>query len=240
MNCAEVISFGRAVQTSMGRTFAAMLSVLALALFTCAQDGVPIFKTEAASAFVWGEDTLPGTVSSSARDPVTGNIIHKLNHEGVEVISQAGFERISSEQAGELLSFTVTVVNNTLFDLSVGQGRASIDGRVVLLLPVVLTKKELSKRQRNQVWDLASMSCFSSGFLPHEAFLSPNAPSKLFTATPKRALTVSFIIKDPRYSPVLCSLEGCYPKGIIRFSIAINTTDFVFSWAGRDMVNCGK
>lgn len=224
----------------MGRTFAAVLGVLALALLTRAQDSVPIFKTEAAGAFVWGEDNLPGAVSSSVRDPLTGNIIHKLNHEGVEVISRAGFERISSEQAGELLSFTVTVVNNTLFALSVGQGGASIDGRVVLLLPVVATKKELSKRQRNQVWDLASMNCFSGGFLPHEAFLSPKASAKLFTVNPKRALTVSFVIKDPRYSPVLCSVEGCYPKGTVRFSVTINTTDFVFSWSGRDMVNCGK
>lgn len=224
----------------MGCTFAVLFDILVLALLTCAQDSVPIFRTEAAGALVWGEDNLPGAVSSSVQDPRTGNMIRKLNHEGVEVSTRAGFERISSEQAGELLSFTVTVVNNTMFELSVGQGGASIDGRVVLPLPVVPTKKHPSKRARNQVWELACMNCFSSGFLPHEAFLSANAPSKLFTITPKTALTVSFVTKDPRYSPVLCSVEGCYPKGTIRFFITINTADFVFRWAGRDMVNCGK
>ena len=224
----------------MGHTFAVTLAVLALTLLSPAQDEVPTFKTEAASAFVWGEDNFQGAVSSNIRDPLTGNAIHKLKHGGVEVSSRAGFERADAGRAGELLSFTTTIVNNTESELLVGQGGASVDGRLTSPLLVVLTKKGLSKTQRNQVWELAGMNCFSSGFLPNEAFLSPNTSSKSLKVSAKGALTVSFVIKDPRYYSILCSVDGCYPKGTIRFFVTVNATDFVFIWPGRAMVYCGK
>ena len=224
----------------MQHSFAVSLAVIALALLTHAQDDLPIFKTEATSAFVWGEDSLPGAISSSVLDPATGNAIHRLNHGGVEVSSKAGFETIRSGEAGELLSFTATIVNNTESDLSVGQGGASVDGRAALPLVVVHTKKGLTKKQRSQVRELASMNCFSSGFLPNETFLSPDASSKVLTVIPKKAKTVSFVTKDPRYYSLLCSAEGCFPKGTIRFSVTVNSNDFVFIWPGRTMVNCGK
>jgi hypothetical protein len=224
----------------MQYSFAVALAVIALSLLTHAQDDLPIFKTEATSAFVWGEDNLPGAVSSSVLDPVTGNAIHRLNHGGVEVSSKAGFETIRSGEAGALLSFTTTIVNSTESELSVGQGGASVDGRAALPLAVVHTQKGLTKKQRSQVRELASMNCFSSGFLPNETSLSPDASSKVLTVIPKKAMTVSFVTKDPRYYSVLCSAEGCFPKGTIRFSVTVNSNDFVFIWPGRTMVNCGK
>jgi|SRR5579863_3613284 len=230
----------RSVQTAMQHSFAVSLAVIALTVFTHAQDDLPVFKTEATSAFVWGQDSPPGGVSSSIVDPVTGNAIHKLNHAGIEVSSKAGFETVGSGGAGELLSFTATIANNTESDLSVRHGGASVDGRIALPLAVVHTKKGFSKKQRSQVVEVASMNCFSSGFLPNETFLSPDASSTAFTVTPKKALTVSFVVKDPRYYSVLCSAEGCFPKGTIRFSVTVNTTDFVFIWPGRSMVYCGK
>lgn len=230
----------RLVQTSMRFTLAVTLAILALTPLSCAQDNVPTFKAEAVSAFVWGEDNGPGAVSSSVRDPVTGNAIHKLKHGGIEVSSRAGFEKVGSGEAGELLSFTTIIVNNTESELSVRQGGTSVDGRVTMPLPVVLTKKGLSKRERKKVWELTSMNCFSSGFLPNETFLSPNSASKVFAVNPKRALTVSFVTKDPRYYSVLCSADGCYPKGTMRFSVTVDATDFVFVWPGRAMVDCGK
>jgi hypothetical protein len=216
------------------------LALLTLTSLTCAQTDLPILKTEAIGAFVWGEDTYPGSVSSSVRDPVTNNVILKLDHGGIEVSSRAGFERVGLDQAGELLCFTATIVNNTDSELSVRQGGASVAGRLALPLPVVLKKKGLSKGERNQVWELPSMNCFSSGFLPNEDFLPPRSSSKGFTVTPKRALTVSFVIKDPRHDPILCSVEGCYPKGTIRFFVTVNTTDYVFIWPGRNIVYCGR
>jgi hypothetical protein len=230
----------RPAQTTMRHTLAVTLATLALTLFTCAQDHEPIYKAEAASAFVWGEDTSPGTVSTSARDPITDNVMHKLDHGGIEVSSRAGFDRVGLGQSGELLIFTATIVNNTEDELFVRQGGASIDGRVSLPLPVVLTKKGLSKREGKQVWELPRMKCFLNGFLPNEAFLSPNAASKALTVIPKGTLTVSFVARDPRHYSVLCSVDGCYPKGTIRFFVTVNTTDFVFTWPGRAMVCCGK
>ncbi len=224
----------------MPHLFAVAFAVIALTFLSGAQSDIPVLRTETASAFVWGEDTNPGTVSSSVRDPLTGNAIRKLRHGGVEISSQAGFEKIRSGQAGELLNFTATIANNTESALWVRQGGASVDGRVVLPLPVVHSTKGFSKRERTQVWELASMNCFSSGFLPNEVFLSPNVSSKVSTVAPKSVLTVSFVVKDPRSYSVLCSMEGCYPKGIIRFSVTVNSTDFIFIWQGRAMVYCGK
>jgi hypothetical protein len=224
----------------MRRTLAVTLAVLGFTLITFAQNDPPIFRAEAASAFVWGEDNPSGAVSSIIQDPVTGNAIHKLSHGGIEVSSRAGFESIGLGEAGELLSFTTTIVNNTESELSVRQGGASVDGHMALPLSVVPANNALGKRGRKQVLELARMYCFSSGYLPNGEFFSPNSASKAFTVTPKAALMVSFVTKDPRYYSVLCSVEGCYPKGTIRFSVTINTTDFVFIWPGRAVVYCGR
>jgi hypothetical protein len=224
----------------MQRTFAVTFAVLAFTFLTFAQNDLPTFKAEAASAFVWGEDNPSGAASSSIRDPLTGNAIHKLSHAGIEVSSRAGFEFIGLGEAGELLSFTTTIVNNTNSALSVRQGGASADGHLALPLSVVPTKKGLGKKEREQAWELARMHCFSSGFFPNQTFFLPNASSKVFTVTPKTALMVSFVTKDPRNYSVRCSMEGCYPKGTIRFSVTVNTTDFVFVWPGRAVVYCGR
>ena len=188
---------------------------------------------------MWGEDHRSGAVSSSIQDPVTGNAIHKLSYAGIEVSSRTGYERIGLGEVGELLNFTTTIVNNTESELSVRQGGASVDGHVALPLSVVPTNKGLSKRERKQVWELPRMRCFSSGFLPNQNFFSADASSKIFTVNPKTALTVSFVTKDPRNYSMRCSVEGCFPTGTIRFSVTVNTTDFVFVWPGRAAVYCG-
>jgi len=224
----------------MRRAPAVSFEFIVLTFLAFAQNSTPTFKTETASAFVWGNDNRSGAMSSSIRDPVTGNEIHKLNHGGIEVSSRAGFERVGSGEAGEFLNFATTIINNTDSELSVRQGGASVDGQVALPLSVVRTKKGVSKKERKQVWDLARMHCFSNGFLPDDEFFSANAAPKVFTVPPKRALTVSFIAKDPRYYSILCSVDGCYPKGTIRFAVMVNTTHFVFVWPGRTMVNCGR
>ena len=220
--------------------FAVILAALALDLSARSQDEIPLFRTEAASAFVWGEDSGRGSVSSSIQDPATGNAIRKLNHGGIEVSSQAGFERAGADRKSELLSLTTTIVNDTDSELSVRQGRASVDGHLVAPIPLVLTKKGLHKRERKQVWELASMNCFARGFLSSKELLPSTASSTGLTVAPKSALTVSFVTKDPRYDSVLCSVDGCFPKGTVRFSVTVNGTDFVFIWRGRDMVYCGK
>ncbi len=219
---------------------AVTLAVLAFLSITFAQDDLPTFRAEAASAFVWGEDKRSGAVSSILQDPVTGNAIHKVSHLGVEVSSRAGFENIGLGAAGELLNFTTTIVNNTESDLSVHHGGLSVDGHAALALAVVPTKKGLNKRERKQVWELRKMSCFSSGFLSTENFFSPSASSRVFTVAPQSALTISFVTQDPRNYPFRCSMEGCYPTGTMRFHVTVNTTDYVFVWPGRSSVNCGK
>jgi hypothetical protein len=215
-------------------------AVLAFTFLAFAQDDIPTFKAEAASAFVWGEDDPSGAVSSSLQDPVTGKAIHRLRHGGIEVSSSAGFEKIGTGEVGELLIFTTTVVNNTDSRISVRQDTVGVDGHLTLPLSVVLTKKGLGKKESKEAWELPRLYCFASGFFPSQNFFSSNSSSKVFTVTPKTVLAVSFVTKDPRNYSLLCSMEGCYPKGTIRFSVTVNSTDFIFIWPGRALTYCGR
>jgi hypothetical protein len=212
--------------------------ILVLPLLMPAQDDLIVFRSDAAGALVWGEDSPAGAVSSSIRNPLTGHAVRKLVYRGVEVSSQAGFERIGSGQAGEFLSFAITVINNRGSDLVLHQGGISVDGHIASPVPVVLTTKGLSKSEQKQIVELSKMKCFSSGLLPDQLFVSPKTDSNTFTVPPKRALTLSFVAKDPRFYPILCSVEGCHPKGTIRVLVTVNATDYVFVWPGRDMVHC--
>jgi hypothetical protein len=232
---------GSTVQAfTMQCTLTVTLAVLAFTWVVSAQNAIPTFKTEAVSALVWDEDNVSGVESSSIQDPVTGSAIHRLSHAGIEVSSKAGFERIGMGEAGEFLIFTTTIVNNTDSGLSIRQSSVGVGGHLALPLSVVLTKKGLGKKERNEAWELARLHCFSSGFFPDQNFFSSQSLSKAFSVTPNSALTVSFVTKDPRNYSLLCSMEGCHPKGTMRFSITVNTTDFVFIWTGRALADCGR
>jgi hypothetical protein len=212
------------------------IAILGLTLAAFAQEDIQTFKVEATNAFVWGEEDRSGAVSSSVQDPITGNTIRKLKHGGIEVSSRAGFERVGNE---ELLSFTTTVVNATKDEIVARQGGVSVDGHVAQPLSVVLRKKDAAKKVRKQAWELVSMQCFANGFLPNEGFFSKDGPAEGFAVKPNQAVTVSLITKDPRQSSMLCTMEGCYPKGSVRFSVVVNETVFVFIWPGRAMISCG-
>jgi hypothetical protein len=215
------------------------VTIITLTLVTSAQDEVSVFKTQAASAFVWGQNNISGVVSSSIQDPLTGNAIRSISHDGITVNSRAGFKRFKLGRAGELLSFTTTIVNHTESRLSVRQGRAIVDGRNLFPLPVVASKG-VTRAERDQAHELASVSCFSNDPHPDEVVLSSSTSSNMFSVIPGGALTISLITQDPRYYALLCSVEGCYPKGAIRFYVTVNSMDFVFVWAGREMAYCEK
>lgn len=216
-----------------------MVTIVSLALLTRAQDEVTVFKTQATSAFVWGQNNISGVVSTSIQDPLTGNAIRSISHDGITVSSRAGFQRSGLGRAGELLGFTTTIINRTESELSVRQGRAIVEGRNLFPLPVVASKSP-TRGERNQAEQMVSMSCFSNHSPPDEIVLSSETSSKMFTLIPGKALTVSLITKDPRYYSLLCSVEGCYPKGAIRFYVTVNSMDFVFIWPGREMSYCEK
>jgi hypothetical protein len=219
-----------------------VLTVFAFTPGALGQDG-PRIKTEVTSAFVWGEDSPAGAVSSTIQDPLTGNAIHTLSHAGIEVSSRLGFERAGSEEVGTFLNYTTTIVNSTGSTLSVGYGGISVDGHAASLLSVVPPGQKLSKKQRKkkpEVVELVRIHCFTSGFLSGDHFFSANASSQVLTVAPQAALTVSSVIRDPRgYHPLLCSIDGCSPAGTIRYYIKVDNKDYVFVWSGRSAVYCG-
>jgi hypothetical protein len=222
--------------------------VFVLAAFLCtpgtfSQDRVPIIKAEVMSAFVWGEDSASGAVSSTIQDPLTGNAIRTLSYAGIEVSSRIGFEHTGADEVGTFLNYTTTIANSTDSTLSVRYGGISVDGHVASPLGVVPPGQKLSKRERKSKPDLAELGklhCFTSGFLSRDKFFSANASSQLLTVAPRTALTVSSVVRDPRsYSPLRCSIEGCYPTGTIRYYLKVNDKDYVFVWPGRSAVYCG-
>jgi hypothetical protein len=220
-----------------------VLAVFAFTPGVLGQDGVPVIKAEVMSAFVWGEDSASGAVSSTIQDPLTGNAIHTLRYAGVEVSSRIGFERVSPNEVGTFLNYTTTIVNSTEATLSVRYGGISVDGHAASPLWVVPAGKKLSKKERKSKPDaveLGKIHCLTSGFLPSDNLFSANASSRVLTVVPRTALTVSSVIRDPRnYHSVLCTVEDCFLTGKIRYYLTVNTKDYVFVWPGRSAVYCG-
>jgi hypothetical protein len=218
-------------------------TVFSLTSCLFAQSNPPTLKTEVESAFVWGADSPTGAVSSAIQDPLTGNV-RKLSYGGVEVSSRMGFERVGADEVGTFLNYTTTIINSTDSKVSVRYGGISVDGHLAEPLWVLPPGKKLSKRDRKSkqdVADLSKMHCFTSGFLSSANVLSANSSSQPVTVAPGTALTVASVIRDPRsYHAMLCSVEGCYPTGTIRYYLTVNSQDYVFVWPGRSAVYCGK
>jgi len=227
----------------MKHTCIFVLAVFAFTPGIFEQGGLPTIKTEAMSAFVWGEDSPSGAISSTIQDPLTGNAIHVLSYAGIEVNSRLGFERVSSNEVGTFLNYTTTIVNTTDSALSVRYGGISVDGHAAPPLWVVPPGSKLSKKERKSMPDfveLGKLHCFTSGLLSSDNFFSANAPSQVLTVAPKTALTVSSVIRDPRsYHTLQCSVEGCFPIGTIRYYLKVDDKDYVFVWPGRSAVYCG-
>ena len=216
---------------------------LAFTLGAFAQEEQPTFKMEVKSAFVWGEDVPGGAVSWTAQDPLTGAGILKLKYAGVEVSSRMGFEKTRSEQVQEFIAYTTTVVNSTHTALSVEYGGMTIDGHLVPPLSIIPATKALNlmpSKNHSNIVEIERLYCFRSGFLSDASFLPTNDQPSGLTVAPQHSLTVSSVIRDPRHYPILCSTEGCLPKGTIRYAIRVGSRDYVFVWPGRSIANCGR
>lgn len=217
--------------------------VLAAAFaLTCYLFGQEI-KTEVVSAFVWGEDFPSGAISSIIQDPETGHPIHKLTYGPIEVSSRIGFERVSADEVGTYLNYATTIVNGSSSTLSVRYGGISIDGRAVSLPWVIPAGKKLTKREsknKTNVVDPQNMHCFRSGFLTSDHLFSADGVSQTLNVSPKTALTVSTVVRDPRSYPLRCSVGGCHPIGTIHYYITVNSQDYVFVWPGEAAIYCGR
>jgi hypothetical protein len=226
----------------MRRACGLTLAVFAFGLGMFGQDDLTTFKAEAKSAFVWGEDAPEGAVSSTVQDPLTGNVIPKLSHAGIDVSWRIGFERAGIGQPGDFLNYTTTIVNSTGGTLSVRYGGISVDGHPASPLSIVPANKHLSKKEagKSNLAELSKMNCFTSGFLSGDNFFSANNLSQTLSVLPGNALTVSTVIRDPRSYSVRCSVEGCHPTGTIRYYIKVNNLDYVFVRPGRSVTYCGK
>lgn len=207
------------------------------------QDDITRFKTESTSVFVWGRDSPGGALSSTIQDPMTGTEILKLAYAGIEVSSRMGFEKLHPGDVGEVIASSATIVNNTQSKVSVKYGEITIDGHIAFPLLTVPGRKRLSKKQLKADMDViesGKLYCFTSGFLSSENFFPRNPPSLELTVDPQTSLAVSSVIRDPRHYPIRCSVAGCLPTGMIRYSIRVGSHDYIFEWPGRSLANCGR
>ena len=226
-------------RTVTGRGSTVLLAVFA---FTSCAFGQEI-KAEVMIAFVWGEDSPSGATSSTIRDPLTGHAIHKLKYGTIEVSSRIGFEGVSAYEVGTYLNYTTTIVNGSDTTLSVRYGGISIDGHAVSLPWVIPSGKKLSKRDRENNTNMVEpekMQCFTNGFLSRDHLFAADGGSQTLNVSPKTALAVSSVVRDPRSYPLRCSVGGCHPVGTIRYYLTVNTQDYVFVWPGESAIYCGK
>ena len=225
--------------TMAGRGCTFLLAVFSFASSVFGQE----IKAEVVSAFVWGEDSPFGAISSIIRDPLTGDAIHRLRYGQIEVSSRIGFESVNPDEVGTYLDYTTTIVNGSDSTVSVRYGGITIDGRAVSLPWVILPDKKLNKRERKNKTNVVEpdkMHCFTSGFLSHDHLFSADGSSQILNVYPKTAVTVSSVVRDPRSYPLRCSIEGCHPVGTIRYYLTVNGEDYVFVWPGRSAIYCGK
>jgi len=216
-----------------------VLLIFAFASWVFGQD----IKTEVLSAFVWGQDSPSGAISSTIQDPLTGIAIRKLTYGPIEVNSRIGFEQVSTDEVMVFLNYTTTIVNGGDSPLSVRYGGISINGHAVSLSSVILSGKKLNKHERKdkaKVVDLEKIHCFASRFLSTDHLFSANNQSQTLTVFPKTALTVSSVVRDPRSYAIRCSMDGCHLIGTIRYYLTLNSQDYVFVWPGRSAIDCGK
>ena len=236
----SVKSFSESLnRTAKGRGCAVLLAVFTFASSALGQE----IKAEVVSTFVWGEDFPSGAISSTLRDPLTGHAIHKLTQGEIEVSSRIGFERISPDEVGTYLNYTTTIVNGSGSTLSVRYGGMSIDGHAVPLPTVILPGERLSKQERKNKANVVApekLECLTSGFLSREHLFSANGLSQTLNVSPKTAVTVSSVVRDPRNYPLRCSVDGCHPTGTIRYYLTLNRQDYVFVWPGQSAIYCGK
>jgi len=90
----------------MRKLIVCVVSLLVVALALFGQNDVVTFKKEVSSAFLWGQDSPGGAISSITQDPLTGDSIPTLSYAGIEVSSRMGFERVSRGQVGDFLGYS--------------------------------------------------------------------------------------------------------------------------------------
>lgn len=221
-----------------------VLAVFSIIASASGQSVGPTIRVDTVSSLVWGEDAPSGATSSSITDPVNGYSSRRLTYGGIEVTSRVGFEAISRNETGTLVSYTTIIANSTGSPVSARFRGFSIDNRTATPLTLVRRgkkhKAKLSTSKSDSV-ELDKMHCFTGGFLPDERFFSADLASQVFSVAPQTAQVVSTVFRDPReYGSMLCSVAGCYPTGTIRYALNVDGHDYVFVWPGSSAAYCGE
>ncbi len=206
------------------------------------QVDVPKFTVNVRNTFIWGEDAPSGAISSVIRDPLTGVELRRLKHNGVEVTSRIGFEKLHPEDAAVLIVYSSTIVNNTEMELAVKAGGVAVDGHLVSPMSKESSSSGVKQRRpscEKDVVDVRNLHCLGSGYLSIDTFSRPQGMSSTIVES-QSSLTLSEIVRDPRHYPLLCSVGGCHPKGTIRYSIRVGGNEYMFAWEGASVANCGR
>lgn len=211
---------------------------------------LPTFKAETESAFVWGQDKVNGAVSSEIVDPLTGNPIHRLNHQGIEVSSRVATDSLISwgEHFGFIVT-EVTLVNNSDDAVTIKYGDSSLNGNPIPLIPLARSLKAMPKEEKKGLYEVDKFACFRSGKFPSDSLFGEHiSPSNWIvekTVQPHQGTALSFIVLPPRNT--VCSETGaklCHnvfdlSGAKLRQYFRVGAKDYVFVWDGPEMKTCG-
>lgn len=153
-----------------------------------------------------------------------------------------GFEKLHPEDTTEFIAYFTTIANNTDTELEVEQGGIAVDGHLVVPVPVGPNRKKAKKKGSQEgpdAVDFRNLRCLNGKHLSGDDSLSPQSLPAV-TVAPQTSSTLSGVIRDPRHYPLLCSADGCFPKGTIRYSVRVGGHEYIFTWDGHSLVNCGK
>lgn len=217
-----------------------------------AQESTPAFRTEAESAFVWGQDAPHGAVSSIAQDPLTGRILHKLSYNGVEVSSRLGYEgewladsKWLDHPYDVVISVT-TVVNDTSAPVSVFYGGATADGHEVIVIGEKSSKQVPYLARKS--WH--ELSCIQNGSVPSEVVILSGEQGEVVILAGEQGRSQRGISHSTdhwnvqpgssRDASAVTAIQRPNRAAEYRYFVRVNNKDFVFPWRMVEAQLCGN
>lgn len=201
------------------------IAVLLTATFSAWGQAPYVFKTDGESAIVWNNPFLndppnygwSDQFSSTVVDPLTGNKLDVISYDGVTVTSSLRSMKTGSIDNGRPTAYvpTLTVVNNTEFQLGVDAG--TFTSTLPMASPRII-KKWYGKKGKPTVYEM------------HSAVIEPGQ-SAVFRTLLMGENEWSIVNGCSTVCNLLRSWNGQgYFTIPVRYSIRIRGKDFVFPW----------
>lgn len=219
---------------------AGLLCALLAGRLLC-QESAPVFRSEVVSALLWGNGNAQceasgcefpgGGHSRQLKDPLTGQTIHQLFFNGVEVSSQLGVEgqwvRTGRRDSIRYATFVIaaTVINNTEHPIAISFGGARYTPAFgASITSGFLPDAGLATFPRLER-KFEEFSCFVKGVFEKNILITRGGQANI--VQPQSSIKFNVITGTAVEIGKLAPLDG---TGEYRYSFRIDNKDFVFPW----------